>query len=141
MRRAAALVMFVAVTLGAAACGGGADNTMTRAAHDELAPLVSQVRARAEAFDPYGAALALGDVRHAVRDLRARGAIGDARADAILSSVDEVGRKLPEVPTTTTTTTTTTTAPPAPAVPVGGGGENDHGKGKGEDKGGGKGKH
>jgi hypothetical protein len=98
------------------------------------------VRSRAEGYDPFGAGLALSDVRKAVIDLRARGAIGDGRADAILASIDDVGRQLRNIPTTTTTTTTTT-APPPPAAPSEDRGKgNDQGNGKGPGKGGGKGK-
>jgi len=139
MTRALGCVMFLLVALGATACGGAVDNTLTNAARDELGPLVAQVRSRAEGFDPSGAALALNDVRRAVADLRARGAMGGGRADAILASIDDVSRQLRYVPTTTTTTTTT--APPrppaAPAPNRGHGNGNDQGSGKG--KGGGKG--
>ena len=136
MKRAAGCVMFVAVALTAAACGGGVDNTFTNEARNELGPLVSQVRSRAEGYDPNGAALALNDVRRAVVDLRNRGAIGNDRADAILASIHDVRQQLGNVPTTTTTTTTT--SPPPPPEDHGHGNGNDQGNGKG--KGGGKGK-
>jgi len=130
MNRAVGCVMFVAVALTAAACGGGVDNTFTNEARNELASLVSQVRSRAEGYDPYGAALALNDVQRAVVDLRNRGAIGNGRADAILASIDDVRQQLRNVPTTTTTTS----PPPPPAAP------EDHGHGNGNDQGNGKGK-
>jgi hypothetical protein len=135
MKRAIGCMMFAAIALVAAACGGSADNTLTNEARDELGPLVAQVRFRAEGYDPFGAALALNDVQHAVEGLRDRGAIGAERADAILASIGDVGVQLKHAPTTTTTTTTTTLPPPPPAAVEDRGGGNGKGKGKGGGKG------
>jgi hypothetical protein len=135
MKRAVGSMMFAAIALGAAACGGTANNTLTNEARDELGPLVAQVRSRAEGYDPYGAAVALSDVQHAVESLRDRGAIGAERADAILASIGDVGDHLKHAPTTTTTTTTTTAPPPPPATVDDRGNANGKGKGKGGGKG------
>jgi hypothetical protein len=135
MKRAVGCMLFAAIALVAGACGGSTDNTLTNEARDELEPLVAQVRWHAEGYDPFGAALALNDVQHAVEGLRDRGAIGAERADAILASIGDVRVQLKHAPTTTTTTTTTTLPPPPATVEDGGAG---NGKGKG--KGGGKGK-
>ena len=103
-------------------CGGGDDDIST-SARDRLAPLVAHVRSAAEGFDPYGAALAVADVRNTVKQLRADGEIGGLRAQVILAAAAGVERRLALVPTTTTTTTTTL----PPALPT-----NEHGKGKGK---------
>jgi hypothetical protein len=130
-------VLVAGLALGAVACGGSADNTLTNEARDRLGPLVAQVRSRAEGYDPYGALLALHDVRTAVADLRHTGAIGESRADAIRASIDEVGQQLEHAPTTTTTTTTTTLPPlPPPAAAEDRGHGDDNGKGNGQGKGG-----
>jgi hypothetical protein len=92
-----------------AACGGSADE-MSNGARTRLAPLVSQVRARAISFDPNGTQRALVAVRDAVLTLRRQHAIGKDRAAAILAAVAGIEARISMVPTTTTTTTT---APPA----------------------------
>ena len=107
-------------------CGGGDDDIST-SARDRLAPLVAHVRSAAEGFDPYGAALAIADVRNTVKQLRADGEIGDLRAQAILAAAAGVERRIALVPTTTTTT-----APPPPEPSQ----NDDRGKGGGKGKGG-----
>jgi hypothetical protein len=116
MRRTLAVAtLTTALALGAlSGCGGGGEDDISTGARDQLAPLVSQVRSAAEGSDPYGAALALADVRKAVKQLRADGAVGDLRAEAILAAAAGVERQIALVPTTTTTTTTTLALPPPP---------------------------
>jgi hypothetical protein len=132
MRRTlVAATLTTALALGVlGGCGGGGDDIST-SARDRLAPLVSQVRSAAEGSDPYGTALALADVRSAVKQLRAEGAIGDLRAQEILAATAGVERQIALVPTTTTTALppTTLALPPPPE-------NDDRGKGGGKGKGG-----
>lgn len=137
MRRVlAATVLVMVFALGAlgalGGCGGGNGDEISSAARDQLAPLVANVRRAAEAFDPDGAARSLADVSRAVEQLRARGAIGDARAQEILGAAARVKSQLALAPTTTTTTTTTT-LPPVTTTPKNAGKGNGKGKGSGKD--------
>jgi hypothetical protein len=125
MRRTLAVAALTSVfALGALGGCGGGGNDISATARDRLAPLVAHVRSAAEGSDPYGAALALADVRTAVKQLRTEGAIGDLRAQEILAAAAGVESHIALVPTTTTTTPTTTVPPPLPT--------NDQRKGKGK---------
>jgi hypothetical protein len=105
------------------ACGG-ADTALTPHARQTLAPLVRDVRAAAESYQPAAMEQALAELRRSVSELSAADELSEGRAEQIRASAAVLEARITLVPTTTTTTTTVSELPR----------EGDHpGKGKGKE--------